>query len=274
MNMSWNPSGSNQPSFAEGNASLKVLIVDDELHSRLTIRSLLMDQFPRMELVGMASNCVEARKLIVLHDPDLVLLDISMPGETGFDLLYALPDRRFQVVFVTAHEQFAVRAFRASAVDYLLKPVDVEDFKVAVAKAQAALYLSSAYNHQAANLEQLYESLKAKRIDRLALPHQQGVDMVEFKEIQYLEADVNYTRFHIQGGRKLVACHPLKHYEEVMEPEGFFRVHRSFMINMAHLRQYIQNPTMEAILKDGTRLEVSRRRAPSFHEEVLKWKLV
>lgn len=251
--------------------SLKTLVVDDELLSRLTIQSLLDDHFPEVKVVGMAANITEARSLILSTDPELVLLDISMPGGNGFDLLDALPDRRFQVIFVTAFEQFAVRAFRASAVDYLLKPVDVDDLRTALHKATQNHLAEKALVLQQGSLSDLARSLHTKRLERLSLQNTQGVDIVDIQDIHYLEADINYTRFHLQAGRKIVACHTLKHYEDVLEPEGFFRVHRSYLINMRHLKQFVQNPVTEAVLRDGTRVEVSRRRAPLFHDEVKKW---
>jgi two-component system, LytTR family, response regulator len=254
--------------------NLKTLIVDDELHCRLALKSLLDGHFPQVSLVGMAAHCAEARDLIAATKPDIVLLDIAMPGENGFDLLYSLPNRCFQVVFVTAHEQFAVRAFRASAVDYLLKPVSVDDLREALTKAQQLMPFAFPMIAQDDALQQLHQSLQTKRLDRISLQNNQGVDLVDIDDIHYLEADTNYTRFHLQGGRKIVACHTLKDYEEILEPEGFFRVHRSFLINMQHLRTYSQTPNPEAVLKDGTRVEVSRRRAPLFHEAVRKWKLL
>lgn len=250
--------------------NLKALIVDDELHSRLSLRSMLLGKFPEVTLVGMMASIADAQSQISTSDPDVVFLDISMPGGSGFDLLDALPNRRFQVVFVTGHEEFAVRAFRASAIDYLLKPVVLEDLQDAVSKVKRIVAMDGLAAPTADAFAQLNQSLKTKRISRIALQKTQGVDLVEIGEISYLEADVNYTRFHLANGRKILACHTLRHFEEILEPEGFFRVHRSYLINMEHLQAYLQSPFTEAVLKNGIRVEVSRRRAASFHEEVLK----
>lgn len=250
---------------------LKALIVDDELNGRQALRRMI-GRCPEVTLVGMAGSAGEAKMQIISSDPDLVFLDISMPGGSGFDLLDSLPNRRFQVVFVTGYEEFAVRAFRASAIDYLLKPVVQEDLQDAISKASRIIAMDGLATPMSDTFAQLNQSLKTKRISRIALQKTQGVDLVEIKEISYLEADVNYTRFHLANGRKIVACNTLRHFEQILELEGFFRVHRSYLINMEHLQAYQQSPATEAVLKNGTRVEVSRRRAASFHEEVLKWK--
>lgn len=254
-------------------ASISAVIVDDEVRSRLSLKALLDRNFPEVSVVGMAASCQEARTLIRAQDPDLLFLDIDMPVETGFDLLASLPNHRFQVVFVTAFDQFAVRAFRANAMDYLLKPVVVEDLLDAITKVRSAIAAKLPERLQAA-FQNLRNNLDSRKVDRLSLHDHQGTHIVETKEISYLEADTNYTHFHLCGGRRIVACHPLKDYEEILGPEGFFRVHRSFMINMAQLLAFSHAPTPEAKLKDGTRVEVSRRRIPQFQEEVRKWKVV
>ena len=253
-------------------SKLKALIVDDELHSRLSLRGMLNSNFPELEVTGLAGNVAEARERIAESYPDLVFLDISMPGGSGFDLLAALPDRCFKVVFVSAYEEFAVRAFRASAIDYLVKPIVLEELKEAIAKAKRTIALDGIIPLDSDAISRLSLSLKTKRIHRIALQKTHGVELIELEEICYLEADENYTRFHLTNGRKIVACNTLRHFEDILAPEGFFRVHRSYLINMDHLQTYLQSPGTAALLKNGVRLEVSRRRAASFHEEVLKWK--
>ncbi len=250
--------------------AIKAILVDDELASRNTLRNLLEAHCPAVQVVGIATNVQEAQFLIASCDPDLVFLDISMPGGTGFDLLAAVGQRRFQVVFVTGHEEFAVRAFRASAVDYLLKPVALEELVEALAKVSQVLR-AGAGAKGGDRLGQLKESLHTRRIERLALQKLQGVDLVEIQDISHLEADLNYTRFHLAQGKKIVACHTLKYFEEFLEAEGFYRIHRSYLVNLRQMGAFTQSPVMEVVMKNGTRLEVSRRRAPGLQQELSKW---
>lgn len=253
-------------------SNLNALIVDDESHCQEMLASLLQRHCPEVTVVGIASSAADARALITSTRPHVVFLDIAMPGESGFDLLQSIAERDFQVVFVTAYEQFAVRAFRASALDYLLKPVSDVDLRESVDKVVAHYRTEPVPAHHDHSLAELYRSLQTKRLDRITIPKQNGIDVLELQDIQYLEADINYTRFHLHGDRRVVACNTLGHFEEILEPEGFFRVHRSYLINLRHLQAYQQSPVSEAILKTGVRLEVSRRRAALFNEAVRKWR--
>lgn len=248
------------------NQHLKALIVDDDHHSRLSLASMLAAHFPEVNVVGAVGNCADARQVINTNAPDLVFLDISMPGENGFDLLASYPERKFHVVFVTGHEEFVLRALRASAVDYLLKPLLLDEFCAAVAKVQSLVNSVETEADPTFSFSDLSRTLKAQRIDRITIHHQQGAIVLGLGEILYLEADGNYTMIFTANGRKILSSRTLLDYEKILGPEGFFRIHRAYLVNLKAISSYRNSPIPEVILVDGQRLEVSRRRIPGFTE--------
>ncbi len=245
------------------NQHLQILIVDDETQSRALIKKLLADFFPGT-LVEEASDVTTAVEKINTQRPDLIFLDIQMRGETGFDLLDKIPIINSGIIFTTAHSEFAVKAFRYSAIDYLMKPIETEEFKIAVKKAiQKSNNLPAAPNGQ---LEFLQQHLKAPYAipDKIIIATAEGFLFVAISNIIYCKAISNYTEFHITGHQKLLSSYTLGYYTELLQPHNFFRIHRSYLINLHHIKMYKRSDGGSIIMNDGEEIEVSRNNKEAF----------
>lgn len=249
---------------------LRAVLVDDEPLARENLQMLLEEFCPGVEVVGQADGVEMAHDLIVQQGPDVVFLDIRMPsGSEGFQLLDALPNRHFQVVFVTAFKDYAIRALNASAAHYLLKPIDIEDLQVAVLKVRdmhAALSDSAEGQSQyAASIAELRSAIRNQRAPaRLTLYHNRGFRIVPLPEITRLEAADSYTRFFFTDGSDYLDTKTMRVYEELLLDQGFLRVHKSHLINLAHLIGYDSQDGHLALLTGGVRVPVARARLSAF----------
>ncbi|MEM6769064.1 MAG: LytTR family DNA-binding domain-containing protein [Bacteroidota bacterium] len=239
---------------------MRTLIIDDETPSREALRHYLSKYCPEVTVVGEADGVAAGLKAIKAHHPELIFLDIEMPFGNGFDLLEQLPeDTELEVVFVTAYEQYALRALRLSAAHYLLKPVAIDDLIDAVAKVKERLGL----REQREVTKTLLENLKQRGGEvpkRIALPLLEGLEIVTPDEIRYCEAADNFTSFYLVDGRKLLICRKLKYYTELLAPAGFFRIHRSSVVNLSLIKRYHRGKGGAVVLDDGTELPVAAAR--------------
>jgi len=243
---------------------LKVFIVDDEYQSRNLLDKLLQEHFPGIIVTGQASNVQEGIAGIYAHKPALVFLDIEMNGETGFDLLRKVENRNFQIIFITAHDSYALKAFRYNAIDYLLKPIVLDELKEAVSKA--VNQLSAKRIASDAQLENLVQSMRdPKKVnDKIAVPTADGFVLISVQEIVYCRANGNYTEFHLSGGKSLLSSYTLKQYHELLEEQNFFRAHRSYLINLSHVKVYRRGEGGTIIMNDGSEIELSRQNKDAF----------
>ena len=233
---------------------LRVLIVDDEPQGRDFLELLLRESFPDIEITGKATNAEQAYSLIRLQHPDVVFLDIEMPGGSGFSLLEKFTDQPFKVIFTTAHDEYALKAIRFSALDYLMKPIDVDELSQSVMKA---MHTIAHEDHVQWKL--LQQHFSGGVFQKLALPVQEGFQVVSLDEIEYMEASSNYTILFLTDNLKLVVSRTLKEFEELLTKEGFCRIHHSYIVNIKHLRKYVKsNGTV--ITKRGKELHVSVRK--------------
>lgn len=234
---------------------LKAIIIDDE-HLAIETLSLLLKKYcTNVELLGSASNALEGIKLINHKKPDLVFLDIDMPGGTGFDLLEAFASRWFKVIFTTASSDYAIKAIKAHAADYLLKPIDVDELEAAIAKLKSMNNATEMYN--------------VENINKIALPCTDGVQLFEINKIVRLEANDNYTWFYIDGLKnKFLVSKTLKEFEDEFVKKYFFRIHQTHIINLNYLDKYIKGRGGYVIMKDGTNLDVSSRRKDEFLKRI------
>ena len=248
---------------------MRTLIIDDEQPSREALRHYLGKYCPDVEVVGEAQSVETALEAIRKLQPNLLFLDIEMPFGNGFDLLEKLPpDHKLEVVFVTAYEQYALRALRLSAAHYLLKPVDIDDLIDAVARVKTRVGL----REQGQVTRTLLENLKTGEQDvpkRLALPLIDGLEIITPEEIRYLEAADNFTSFHLADGRKLLICRKLKFYDALLAPAGFCRIHRSTVVNLARVRRYHRGKGGSVTLEDGTELIVAAARKQALLEALV-----
>jgi two-component system LytT family response regulator len=200
--------------------------------------------------------------------PDLVFLDIAMPGKDGFTLLEEIGDIRFRVIFVTAHDEYSLRAFKFSAIDYLLKPVNEEDLVTAVKKAEQTIFHEQTLRE---GIEALMYNLKPQtnnQAQRLCLVTLTGFFVVSLADIVYCEAEGPYTNFYLLGDKKICVSRPLADYEGLLTDVDFLRVHKSFLINLHHVREYRRGEGGEVILSNGVGIDVSRRKKETFLEKI------
>lgn len=249
---------------------LRAVIIDDETNAREALTNLLGLVCPEVEICGEAKNVDLGIELIKREKPNLVFLDIQMPGKSGFDLLASFEKVDFGVIFTTAYQEYAIRAFRFSAIDYLLKPIDPDELLAAIEK-----YKSQVAKVNPEQLQILQEQLDTSRSTRLAerqrndnqriaLPTAEGIHFVQMTEIIQCESLGSYTKFHLVKGPAIVVSRLLKEYEEILDNYYFFRVHQSNIINLEHIKRYVKGDGGQVWMSDNTEIEVSRRRKEEF----------
>jgi two-component system LytT family response regulator len=243
---------------------LKAFIIDDEFQSRNFLNNMLQQHFPEITLAGQASTVEEGLKGIELYDPNIVFLDIQMKGETGFDLLSRLPVINFALIFTTAFDQYAVKAFRFNAVDYLLKPILTEELIAAVNKVKQQT--AAVQPVSKVQVEQLYQDIKNphKIHDKIAIPTGEGFIIIPLNEIVYCRANSNYTEFYLTDKKCVLSSYTLKQYDEILTAQSFFRAHRSYLINLAHVKMYRRGEGGEIVMSNGHEIELSRTHKDEF----------
>ncbi|MDB5142632.1 MAG: DNA-binding response regulator [Mucilaginibacter sp.] len=244
--------------------AIKAFIVDDEFQSRNFLNKMLQQYFPDISIVGQASTCDDGIHGIKEYNPDIVFLDIQMKGETGFDLLNRLPEINFSLIFTTAFDKYAIKAFRFNAIDYLLKPIITDELIEAVNKVKhKTLNTQSSSKIQ---VEQLYHDIKnpQKIHDKIAIPTGEGFIVVPINEIVYCHADSNYTKFYLNNNKCILSSYTLKQYDEILTPQSFFRAHRSYLINLEHIKSYRRGEGGEIVMSNGHEIELARTHKDEF----------
>lgn len=236
---------------------LHALIIDDEDHIRDSLRKLLARHCPQVAVAGEADGVSTGLTAIRSLHPDLVLLDIQMADGTGFDLLNALESIEFKIIFVTAFDQFAIQAFKFSAVDYLLKPVNPESLADAVNRADHLI--QEHHNLQVQALKDNLKNLDTQR-KKIVLRTTENIYLLDLHDIITCESDDNYSRFHTREGEKILVSKTLKEYEEMLNGWGFFRVHKSFLINLAHIKRFEKQEGGYIVLTNDIKIPVASRK--------------
>jgi two-component system LytT family response regulator len=238
---------------------IKAVLIDDESSNLENLARLLEKYCPEVAVVAMADNAGEGREAILVKMPDLVFLDIQMPGMNGFELLASLPRHPFEVIFVTAHDRYGIQAVKFAAIDYLLKPIDIAELKQAVGKAIAKV----AEKSQNLQLQHLFQRLKQqdeKGTHRLALPTARETRFVRPEDIIRCESSNSYTQFYLSTGEKYLVSRPIYEYEELLKDYGFFRCHQSHLINKQSIKSWIKEDGDHLLMADGARVPVSRQK--------------
>jgi len=253
--------------------TINALIVDDEEYSRQSLYFLINGHCPEVKIKGIAQSVAEARKMLKSGEIDLVFLDIAMPHEDGFNLLPDLQQANSFVIFTTAFDQYALRALKASAIDYILKPIDINELQNAITKVinlknrNGNGHLNS--DNIKAQLNSLEENLTdIKKINKINLPNSNGFQVFNINQIIYVLADSNYSIFHLENNESILVSRHLKEYEEILENSGFSRIHKSTIINLKHLSDYTNKNGLTVKLSDNSEHVVSRRRSSAFLETV------
>ncbi|MEP7129000.1 MAG: LytTR family DNA-binding domain-containing protein [Chitinophagales bacterium] len=243
---------------------LTAIIVDDEIKGRQFLRQLLEKFVQQVKVAGEAANAAEAKELIDSVQPDLVFLDIQMPGKTGIELLKEIENIKFEVIFVTAFNTYAVEAFKLGAVDYLLKPVSPPELIRAVERAEKYLGLRVQQKQKFESLAEQY----GKPFSKITVPNLNGFEFVDFSEIIFMQSEGNYTHLRLAGGKKIMATRLLGEFEEMLMPYNFFRVHKSFIINLTHMKKYTKGDGGVVMMSDGSEIDVARRSKDAFLKRI------
>jgi two-component system LytT family response regulator len=243
---------------------LKALVVDDEFNARSNLK-LLLDEFcPEIEVIDTAESADDARRKIEETKPDVLFLDIAMPNEDGFALLKSIPNQNFSVVFTTAYNEFALKAFKANAIDYIEKPISIEDLQNATQKL-VKLHGSSEQRSSKELNEFIEEVIEPKALDRISIPTRDGYIILKNEEILHLEASDNYTMIYLENGKRHLSSKNIKIYEENLDKSVFYRIHKSHIINVKnHLKEFSRSEGNVAILSSGKLVPVSRRKLTDF----------
>ena len=252
---------------------LNAIIVDDEEYSRKSLYYLAEANCPNIFITGMAQSVAEARELFKTHYVDIVFLDIAMPKENGFELLPDLEKNETSVIFTTAFDEYALRAIKASAIDYLLKPVNIDELKDSIEKVFAWKTLRRNQNLDnqtyTASLQSLSDNINSLNdIQKISLPDAQGFKIKDIADIMYLEADNNYTRFYFSNAEKMIVAKAMKDFEDVLNPDQFVRIHKSTIINLLYLKDYSNKSGLTVKMHNNTELSISRRRSADFLDRV------
>ena len=237
---------------------IKAIIVDDETNNRENLRLALESYCQEVTIVGEADSAISALNVIKEQQPDLVFLDIAMPLGDGFQLLESLEQIDFDIIFVTAYNQYAIRAIKFCAIDYLLKPIDALELKKAVNRAIA--------NQQKKEQHKKFELLLANRANipkKIALPQSDHIEFVEVADIIRCKGEKNYTWFYLKDGRKILVSQTLKEYADLLEDTHFFRVHQSHLINLQQIKKYSRRDGGYVVMADKETIPVARNRKDS-----------
>jgi two-component system LytT family response regulator len=237
---------------------IKAVIIDDEQHSLETTDILVRKYCPGILVTGLADSPEKGIALIDALKPELVFLDIAMPRMNGFEMLQFIQFKNFEIVFTTAFDAYAIKAFKVNAMDYLLKPIEPEELIRAVEKVKAKIEK----NQQLNRIDDILQNstLQGFRKSKLALPVDGKIAMLEYDSILYCESDGNYTRIYLSGNKSLMISKTLKDIENMLPQTGFFRIHHSYVVNINHIKEYIRGEGGEVVMSNGEIIRVSRNK--------------
>lgn len=239
---------------------LRSLIIDDEENSSNALKEKIRGYFPQVEVVAVCNNGEQGIAAINTLRPDVVFLDIEMPRMNGFAMLQQISNRNFEIIFTTAYDHYAIKAIRFSALDYLVKPVEIEELGQAIYRAEEKRQQPLPNQR----LELLLENLGQRVRQRIAVPTGSGLEFVKVDSIVYLEASINYTHLFLADGHKHTISRTLKEFEDMLPPETFIRIHHSHIINKSFAERYIRGDGGQVVLSNGVVLDIAKRRKAEF----------
>lgn len=240
---------------------LTAIIIDDETKGRIALKQKLQQYCPEVQLTGEAANGEEGLLLIEKHQPAIVFLDIEMPRMNGFEMLYRIKNKNFHIIFTTAYDQYAIKAIRYAAFDYLLKPIDIEELRAVIERIQK----QSTQIHTVQKLQIMETNLNSKTVlNKIAIPTQEGLLFFNISDITHLQAQSNYTTIYFSNHSPLIASRTLKEFEELLPYPLFFRTHHSYIINLNFIKRYIKGDGGQIEMQNGQFIDVSRRKKEEF----------
>ncbi|TMM56818.1 response regulator transcription factor [Maribacter algarum] len=243
---------------------IKALLIDDEAKARQGLRLVLEKYCPEVEILALCESPEIGLEKIKSLQPELVFLDVQMPKMSGFDLLESIPEIDFEVIFVTAYDRYAIKAIKFSALDYLLKPIDVDELVTAVNK------ISKKRRDKSVQYKSLFNNIKSdtEKLKRLAIPSDNEIIMQPIADIVYCEADSSYTTLYLNKGKKITVSKTLKEFENILPSDDFFRIHHGTLVNLNHVVKYIKGEGGYVIISNEQHLNVSRRKKDSFLQKL------
>jgi two-component system LytT family response regulator len=236
---------------------MRIVIIDDEESVRSSLSKIILQEFDDSEIVAEAGTVQTGLEVLKNHKPDLLLLDIQLPDGTGFDLLRRVNRFDSKLIFITAFEEYAIKAFKFSALDYLLKPFDPEEVRKALARVKEAIDLEDTQlklNAFLSNIQNISSEVK-----KIVVRTSKSIHLVNVQDIMHCQSDGNYTSIYLNGGKKLIVSRTLKEFEQMLEPYGFFRLHQSHLTNLNYL-DHFNREREQVVLKNNTSLPVSSRK--------------
>jgi two-component system LytT family response regulator len=246
---------------------MKALIVDDEQFCRDNLRMMVEEYCPEIREILMASDADEARSVVRESKPDVLFLDIKMPKESGFELLESLDNRNMSVIFTTAHNEYALKALKAQAVDYLEKPINYEELQLAVSKLKKPM--GNDVNSMGEIKELIRKAYMDHEDDKIAVPMREGYEIIACRDLVHLEASESYTTLFLADGKKMLSSKNIKVYEDKLSDSTFFRVHKSHIINVRyHLRGFNRIDGNSAVMSNGKHIPIARRKLQPFLDRI------
>ncbi|MGI8951005.1 MAG: LytR/AlgR family response regulator transcription factor [Chitinophagaceae bacterium] len=245
---------------------LKAIVVDDEARSRQSLIQKIISNCEELEIIAECESAEQGIKAIEEKHPDIVFLDVEMPRMNGFTMLQKLSNRNFELIFTTAYNHYAIRAIKFSALDYLVKPVEVEELKQAIEMVKQKRKLVAGNERLETLLHNLM--LEKNQSNRIAIPSLEGLQFVELNDIIYLEAENNYTIVYIKPLQKITVSKTLKDFEELLPHSTFIRIHHSWIINKNHVQKYLKGEGGQVIMINGKTLDVARRKKEEFMKAI------
>ena len=244
---------------------INVLLIDDEIEACRNLKSILVEYIdPAINIVGVAYSAAEAEKQLTLHNPDAVFLDIEMPNENAFQFLERVSPINFEVIFVTAYDEYAIKAFKLNAVDYILKPISISELANAVAKLKERIKYKTHFNAGNNDFSEISKQITSKaKLNKIALKGNNNVEIVSFRDIIYIEAFGGYSKvFYLKNGHPtdMLTSYSIAEYEDMLPSELFFRVHKSFLINCDCIKKIHKEESPSILLHSSFTIPVSRRR--------------
>jgi len=242
---------------------MEAILVDDEPDGIRTLQKMLELHCPQVNVAATCPNATLAKQKIAQVSPDVVFLDIQMPGKSGLDLLTEMYEKEFEVIFVTAHNEYMLQALQYSAADYLLKPVDEDRLIEAVQRVEKKIEAGKREDQAKALMHNLSQAGNPAEM-RLCLPTLKGFMILKLDDILYCEAERSYTTFHLEGNRTVTVSKPLSEYDHILHDTSFLRIHKSFLVNLHHVKEYQRGEGGMVIMTDNAEIEVSRRKKEFF----------
>ena len=244
---------------------MKAIIIDDEKRARRILSTIIKEECPKIKSVLEAENLKDGVSIIKTEKPDIVFLDIEMPNHSGLQILEFFKNEpiHFQIIFTTAYGHYAIEAFKLSAVDYLLKPIDIEEIKTAISKAASNME-ENFIKEKLINLERSFEQLA---LNKIALEVPKGIRFVSHEDILFFEADGAYTKVYLQNGKTELICKTLKHFaEQLINKPLFYKPHRSFLINLKYMTEITKKDGLQVIMSNNKSIPIARERKEDFME--------